>query len=477
VAIPGRLELPTYGLGTKMIAHHKTGEARCHRQNYFPKNLRSTNFAFTYHLHLSQRAFLMSSNHKHYRDYRDVRGDGRIVLYRRADTVSLAWSARLKIPGHTGYVVKSSKTSDDFQARRFAEDLFYQLEGRAYRGEAIRPPTFKQVFEQWRASLAVDQAIGASKYIAGNIRRMELWAIPNLGAQFISAIDDKVIAEFMAWRIKTAKKPPATSTLRNERTVLNQIFQFSKSQGHRANVPKIRLPSSRQISRPDIPQAEWNTLIAFLPKYVQRARDKRRRRERIYLQHYILILANSGIRVGEARTLRWRDLSETKTPAGETRVILRVKGKTGEREVVCNAPVAAYLERLRDVREAEVGTLFRDEPIFCHPDGSPIGSYKKGFEQVMAQAGILYAPDGKPRVPYSLRHTYATMRLTEGVSVYHLAVNMGTSVKMIEDFYGKKRVRDPKMAAELTKLSEAPESRFITVDLLRRLEGKHPVGP
>jgi integrase len=54
-------------------------------------------------------------------------------------------------------------------------------------------------------------------------------------------------------------------------------------------------------------------------------------------------------------------------------------------------------------------------------------------------------------VPYSLRHTYATMRISEGASVFQLAANMGTSVEMLEDFYGKKRMRDPKMATEVTK--------------------------
>jgi hypothetical protein len=43
------------------------------------------------------------------------------------------------------------------------------------------------------------------------------------------------------------------------------------------------------------------------------------------------------------------------------------------------------------------------------------------------------------------------MRLAEGVSVFQLAANMGTSVEMPEDFYGKKRMRDPKMASEVTK--------------------------
>jgi integrase len=60
--------------------------------------------------------------------------------------------------------------------------------------------------------------------------------------------------------------------------------------------------------------------------------------------------------------------------------------------------------------------------------------------------------DGKKRVPYSLRHTYATMRISEGVNVFQLAANMGTSVEMLEDFYGKKRMRDPSMATEVTKI-------------------------
>ena len=75
------------------------------------------------------------------------------------------------------------------------------------------------------------------------------------------------------------------------------------------------------------------------------------------------------------------------------------------------------------------------------------------FHRVLKEAGVLYGSDGKRRVPYSLRHTYATMRISEGVSVFQLAANMGTSVEMIEQFYGKKRVRDPKMATEITKAS------------------------
>ena len=136
---------------------------------------------------------------------------------------------------------------------------------------------------------------------------------------------------------------------------------------------------------------------------------------------------------------------------GQKRLIFTVRGKTGEREVVCNETVERYVERLRNFRSEEAKTLNLEEPIFCHPNGRPIGSFKKGFEQVLDEAGVLRGSDGKKRVPYSLRHTYATMRISEGVSVFQLAANMGTSVEMIESFYGKKRMRDPKMATEVTK--------------------------
>jgi integrase len=393
----------------------------------------------------------MIEKHSHYRDYRDLRGDGRIILYRRADNQGPNWTVRLKIPATTGYVVKSTKTADDFEARRFAEELYYQLEGRARRGESVKSPTFKRVFDEWTASIGVDLHKPSADYAWRYARKIEIWSLEYFANKPIQTINEDELANYIRWRIDGAKRPPAISTLRNERTILNQIFRFAKRKGYISDTPVITLATSRQNSRPDIPDAEWRKLYTYMRKYVKKAQDKRRHRERFYLQSYILILANSGIRVGEARRMRWRDISSTKTISGEKRLIFTVRGKTGEREVVCNEHVEGYIDRLQTFRSSEVKKLDQEEYLFCHPDGRPVYSFKKGFEQVLKEAGVLYDSDGKRRVPYSLRHTYATMRISEGVSVYQLAANMGTSVEMIESFYGKKRMRDPKMATEVTK--------------------------
>ena len=149
---------------------------------------------------------MMDENYTHYRDYRDLRGDGRIILYRKADNQGLNWSVRLKIPTTVGYVVKSAKTPDDFEARRFAEDLYYQLEGRARRGESVKSPTFKHVFEEWKKSLSVDRRVRSRAYTEGNIRKIEIWALPHLGNQPIESIKEDPLAEYLQWRVDHAKK-------------------------------------------------------------------------------------------------------------------------------------------------------------------------------------------------------------------------------------------------------------------------------
>ena len=64
---------------------------------------------------------------------------------------------------------------------------------------------------------------------------------------------------------------------------------------------------------------------------------------------------------------------------------------------------------------------------------------------------LLYNKKGEKRTLYSLRHTYATFRLEDEVSVHLLAKQMGTSTQMIDQHYGQTRGR--LVAPEITKSS------------------------
>jgi hypothetical protein len=53
----------------------------------------------------------------------------------------------------------------------------------------------------------------------GNIRKMEIRALPHLGNQLVEAIKGDALAQYFQWRVDHAKKTPAISTLRTESTV------------------------------------------------------------------------------------------------------------------------------------------------------------------------------------------------------------------------------------------------------------------
>ena len=64
------------------------------------------------------------TEHKHYLEYYEYM-DGRVVLYKRRDHRTPKFTARLKIEGRVGYIVKSTKTKDKDKAYQLAKDWYY----------------------------------------------------------------------------------------------------------------------------------------------------------------------------------------------------------------------------------------------------------------------------------------------------------------------------------------------------------------
>ena len=149
--------------------------------------------------------------------------------------------------------------------------------------------------------------------------------------------------------------------------------------------------------------------------------------------NFILVMCNTGMRPSEAKNLRWRDIMPAKDREGREIVVLFVQGKGKSRKLVAPKSVGDYLDRIRALAK----TTAPDGRVFTTIDGKPTQSlYKALIGDLLDTAGLREGAQGVPRSTYCFRHTYATMRLHEGVDVYFLADQMGTSVKMIEDHYG-----------------------------------------
>jgi integrase len=155
------------------------------------------------------------------------------------------------------------------------------------------------------------------------------------------------------------------------------------------------------------------------------------------------------------RGLRWSDLRTVQTHDG-SRLVGEVRGKTGIREVVFQDGAEDYIKRVYDLRMEELGDPPPDdEVIFCHKDGSPIHTMKTAFRSLLKFAGVPIERNGGSRTIYSLRHFYATMRLSNDTSPFLLAKQMGTSVEMLEKFYGQ--TVSSELAAQITKASRTKE--------------------
>ncbi len=403
--------------------------------------------------------------HKHYKTYIDTRGDGRIVLFTRNDQIKPKFYVRLKFPHKTGYTIKSAKTMDEYEARRFAEDLYYELEGKLRRGEAIDKIPFSKIFGDWAKQRRID---GKERvYTIPDIRGAEIYLLPYFKDMDVRNIDTDEISKYFENRITVTDTMPSNSTLKQDVRRLRNILNFCLDRSYIQKIPKFPKFGNSKNPRPDFTGPEWNKLYKFMRNHVKEVKgNKAHYRDRFYLQQYVLILGNCGIRVGEARGIKWSDVGKTKTLEGGTRIVLNVSGKTGNREVVCNKRVKDYLQRLYEYRTEELGeSPSLTEHIFCHRNGKPVISLKRSFNTLMDKSGLTYNSKGQKRVLYSLRHTYATMRLQEGVSIFQLASNMGTSVEMIEKYYGKKRTTTAKAASEITKMGKR-EKTGIEVDNL-----------
>jgi integrase len=95
--------------------------------------------------------------------------------------------------------------------------------------------------------------------------------------------------------------------------------------------------------------------------------------------------------------------------------------------------VGDYLERIRAISKATE----QDDRVFTNITGKPAKTlYSSLIADLLKEANLREGTQGVPRSTYCFRHTYATLRLQEGVDVYFLAEQMGTSVHMIESHYG-----------------------------------------
>ncbi len=380
--------------------------------------------------------------------------EGGIYLYQRSDFKKPTWLCRIKVPNTKGYVTRSTGTGDEHQAFKFADDLYNQLLVKSLTGETVVGKRMGPAIDAYIRRITPDSERLSIRYKILLMERVKpQWSkkmFEDLSPAMISKLIDKLIENSRDGRL-------SPNTIKRIYSDLKHFFQWSVDEGYLDRMPKFPKANGEAARRPHFDPRDWQRLTRHLREFVK-IENTTIRRHRMMLRDYVLILANTGIRVGEARILKWRDIRQVGGGHdAPPNIVLTVTGKTGKREVVsASADIKIYLKRIHDLRIEELKTednpnpkLSPDSLVFCHRDGSEIGSFKKSFASLLKSANVERDTHEQARTLYSLRHTYATFRLQNGVHQFTLAKNMGTSVAMLEQYYG--HTSNVAAADELTK--------------------------
>jgi integrase len=385
------------------------------------------------------------------------------------------------------------KTSDEDEAKRRAEMEYHRAVWSAERGELPGKTSFDKIARQYLEHAALEAGSNPSKLskVAADRGVLERYMLPFFGKSPVTAINVPKLHGYMAWRrsywtsgpgakethiayerkgrrvIRPAQHIEATlSTLRREAVTMRSVFKHAVRLGYikASDIPKIDLVAEERNKRPSFTDAEIEKLMQVAEQRLVDVLDIRKRGkqpntwkdahgkditssvsrvgyERMVLYCFIGIALETGMRPTELFNLDWGHIvgfkEERAKPISQQRIRILAYGKGKKpQQLVPNigaaTSFAALWDAFKKVHEREPRD---DEPVFVNASGERAQSYKKSLNALLEAAKLKTDVFGQVRSAYSFRHTYATRQLRKGTDVYTLAINMRTSVRMIEMYY------------------------------------------
>lgn len=312
---------------------------------------------------------------------------------------------------------------------------------------------FKQVAEDWLKTQTKDY-----DYKAAVVRK---FLIPffhdERKVSNVGAVDEALLDDYKVWRLNFWSQAPANAlrstkagskrskhygtpsatTLNRESPTLRQILNYAAKKGHFRNrpVPVLAVELSKPNPRPAFLGGDFDKLAAEAEKWIAEAADNKQQQRRQLLADWIWVGRHTGIRLPhEGEKLTWGDVRL------DTKLLhIADNTKTGRRDVPLNVEAASRLADMRERRSKFLSRTKRKfnnaECVFVQEDGTPFGDLGGLFNELLERCNFPVRTDGAAYSPYSLRHTFATFSLAEGMTGDHVAEIMGTSVKMLNSHY------------------------------------------
>lgn len=363
-----------------------------------------------------------------------------LKIFRRADVKHRKWYCRVRVPNEDRYKTISLKTTDIEAARERAFDQDADVRFRIKHEVPIFNRPFSQIAKEFADLQKARHGAGEITFHRWRVIDSHIRTQLNryVGTTQINLIGQDKWVGYPMWRQENGKGRSggrvSPGTIRDEMATLRAVMAYAASKRYitDSQIFKGKLPLSK-VRREEFTPEEYRKLHTFARKWVKEARTAYNTFYRSLVYNFVLIMSNTGMRPSEAKNLQWRDVEQRTAKDGRKFVVLNVRGKGKHRRLVAASSVGEYLDRVRAISKATKP----NDPVFSTWEGRPSKTlYHDTIESLLIDSELLLSSSGSRRSTYCFRHTYATYRLTEGVDVYFLAKQMGTSVQMIESHYG-----------------------------------------
>jgi integrase len=398
--------------------------------------------------------------------------EGAATLYLRTKTPF--WQVRYKVGSRWLRTTTKRKKLDD--AKQAAVEIVMNAWYRQKNDLPVVSKRFKPV-----ANLAIQRMqelidngqakVSYKRYIQVTNK----YLIPFFAQHNIDKIDYALLARFDAWRQIQMQGVPSQSAINTHNAALGRVFEEALMRGYmqKIQVPYLQNKGVEVARRDDFTAEEYIELCKYMRKWQYKAREGHEFWVRSLLRDYVLLVANTGIRPGtEGMNLKWQHVMLVKHNNVEY-LTLNIKGKKKRmREIQVRPKVASYLRRIQ-MRDEELKHMsFKqliaasvDKYVFRINGKDMTSNFGRMFKRMLTEAKLLVDKrSGNDRTLYCLRHYYATRMITKGnVTTAQLAAYMGTSEKMIEDYYGHLNLRE--VAGNFAGLGRLDD--VLTLDRLR----------
>ncbi|SFV36573.1 Phage integrase family protein [Devosia crocina] len=363
-------------------------------------------------------------------------------------------------------------TKDAALAQRLAQQKYQHSVWSADQGLLAGKTSFDKLAQQYIEELLDRAKANPKKAAIAKAEKaiIDRYLVAFFGKSTVTSIAEPKLHEYLQWRKaywvtgpgakvqfvtydlangkqgrrKVKHEPPHPNTVRREASALRGVLNFAVRLGYlrRGDVPELRLEAGKKNKRPAFTTDEINTILnAALERLQDAFAQPKLRHERVGLYAFITVAVETGMRPTELYNLNWAHIvgfeSERGRPLGERRIRIDAYGKgMAPRQMVPKRGAFSAFEHLWDAFVATHGRApGPNDPVFTNHDGERIGSIKRSLNNLLEATGMKADAFGRPRTAYSFRHTYATNQIRDGVDVYMLAINMRTSVRMIEMYY------------------------------------------